>query len=76
MLGQLFVRILEGPKWWKDSDGGLDLEDENVIGELYRIVDLKVNESEDDLSKEGKAAVEKLTKTAKRLSTEPVERPE
>jgi hypothetical protein len=76
MLGQLFVRILEGPKWWKDSDGGLDLEDENVIGELYRLIDLKVNESEADLSKEGKQAVEKLTKTARRLSQEPVEKTE
>lgn len=76
MLGQLFVRILEGPKWWKDSDGGLDLEDENVIGELYRLITLKINESESDLVDEGKAAVKNLTKTARKLSTEAVEKQE
>jgi len=76
MLGQLFVRIMDGPKWWKDSDGGLELEDENVIGELYRLVDLTVTGSVDELTKESKVAVEKLTKSARKLSTEPIEKTE
>lgn len=35
MLGQLFVRIQEAPKFWTDSDGGLDLQDYNVIKEIF-----------------------------------------
>lgn len=35
VLGQLRVRVLEGPKWWTESDFGENLEDGNVIAKLY-----------------------------------------
>lgn len=35
VLGQLKVRVIEGPKWWNDSSGGEDLEDGNVIAKVY-----------------------------------------
>lgn len=38
MLGQLSVRILEAPGWWRAADGGLDLRDANIIDELFRKV--------------------------------------
>jgi hypothetical protein len=67
MLAQLFVRIVEAPKWWTDSDNGLDLLDANVIGELYRLVDLKVNERNSAVVEQGKQAVDKLGKSAKKI---------
>jgi hypothetical protein len=69
MLGQLFVRIVEAPKWWHDSDSGVDLKDENVIGELYRLMELKVQERENEIVAEGQKAATKLNKTAKKITT-------
>lgn len=37
ILGQLSVRVVDGPRWWKDSNNGLLLEDGNVIVKLYEI---------------------------------------
>lgn len=68
MLGQLFVRIVEGPKWWTDSDNGIELKDANVIGELFRLVTLKVEERDAEIIGNGKQAVEKLTKSAKKIT--------
>ena len=53
MLGQLFVRIVDSPKFWNDSDGGLDLQDYNVIKEIY---DKAISLQEDQISSlKGKA---------------------
>lgn len=38
ILAELSVSIVEGPVWWKESNGGLDLADDNVIQEMYRHV--------------------------------------
>ncbi len=70
MLGQLYVRIAESPDWWRNSDGGLDLEDENVIGELFKLIEGKVEESEDKLQAEAKVAVEKLANSSSKKNSE------
>lgn len=59
-LGQLFVRLTEGPDWWKNSDSGLELEDGNVIDELYRLAEEKVAEKEKELKEQSKASLEKM----------------
>ena len=60
MIGQLFVKLTDAPKWWQDSNGGLDLEDMNVITEVYNAV----LEAEDKVIKaldaESEEALEKL----------------
>lgn len=35
ILATLRVRIQEAPEWWKQSVGGYELKDENVIVELF-----------------------------------------
>lgn len=35
VLSHVRVRITNGPEWWKQSDGGLSIMDENVIVALY-----------------------------------------
>lgn len=35
VMSHLRVRIINGPEWWKQSEGGLNIMDENVIVELY-----------------------------------------
>jgi len=35
LVGQLSVRILRAPSWWEQSDGGLDLRDNNVLAKVF-----------------------------------------
>ena len=34
-LAKLRARIIDGPKWWENSNGGSTIMDEDVIGHLY-----------------------------------------
>lgn len=34
-IAELKVRIMEGPAWWKDSNFGFSLIDEDVVAQLY-----------------------------------------
>lgn len=34
-LASIRAKIVEGPAWWKDSDGGSNIIDQNVIFRLY-----------------------------------------
>lgn len=35
MVATLNTHIVEAPEWWKQSDNGLDLEDESIVVDLY-----------------------------------------
>lgn len=35
ICSELSVRLTETPGWWKDSDGGLDLVDDNVLANVF-----------------------------------------
>jgi hypothetical protein len=35
MVSTLHTHIISAPEWWKQSDGGLDLEDESIVVDLY-----------------------------------------
>ena len=62
IFGQLSVRILEAPKFWMDSDNGLDLEDANVIGEVFKIAMEKEEEYTKSLKTQAQEAVKTLSK--------------
>ena len=38
ILANLRVKVTDGPNWWKQSGGGLDIEDEDVLIKLYKCV--------------------------------------
>lgn len=59
-VSHLRVRILKAPKWWTDSDGGLDLEDGNILAEVY----YKAVETE---AKERNALAEEVNKAQQEL---------
>jgi hypothetical protein len=42
VLGTLRAKVVEAPEWWKQSLGGSQLNDENVLMELYN----KIGEAE------------------------------
>jgi len=35
LFSETMVRIIDAPSWWKDSDNGLELEDDNVFRAVY-----------------------------------------
>lgn len=35
LIGDLTVRLTEAPEWWKESQGGLNLQDYNVLEAVY-----------------------------------------
>lgn len=62
MLGQLYVRIVEAPKFWAESNFGLELEDVNVISTLFsKCIEIE-NERKMGLSKKADEAKQSLIK--------------
>jgi hypothetical protein len=55
-MSNLSVRIVEGPAWWKNSNNGSDILDEEIVFELYE----KCREAEqawkESLKKQGEEA--------------------
>jgi hypothetical protein len=66
ILGLLRAHLVEFPEWWRDSDGGLDLEDDNVADEIMQIVNQKVEEYKVKLADQAEKAVAGLRKNAKK----------
>lgn len=62
MFGELLVRIIEAPKFWVDADGGLDIEDANVIGEVFKLAIEKELEAKKEVKEEAEKAVKNLAK--------------
>ena len=62
MLGQLLVRIVDAPDWWKTSDGGMNIEDANIIGELFRLTLEREEERLVKLKESSKKALKELSK--------------
>ena len=48
------------PQWWKDSNGSLDLLDENIVAAVFQKVDLLEKEFLESVKKEGEKAKEEL----------------
>ncbi len=62
IFSDLAIRIIEAPSWWTNSGNGMDLEDENVLGEVYRAAmqaGKEVVKAEEAKAKENKADLAK-----------------
>lgn len=56
VLGQLLVRIVEAPEWWKNSQNGELLADLNVILQVYELAKAKEDERKKTLQEEAEKA--------------------
>jgi len=65
VLALLQVSITESPKAWKDSNGGLELFDDNIVVALYEKVVEEQNKAVEEASAAGQEAKDKLRKTAR-----------
>lgn len=59
-LSELAVRLVEVPGWWKESKNGLDLEDENVLFDVWKKVREIVKEEAAKRSGAAKSAEDEL----------------
>lgn len=63
IMGQLVVRIVEAPGWWKNSEGGQLLPDLNVIMGVYEAAKAKETERSDGIKKKAEEAREAISKS-------------
>lgn len=70
MLAHLSVSITESPKEWRDSQGGLDLYDDNVIIAVYEAVNKAQSEAQRETDAAAVEDKEKLRKTARSKKAE------
>jgi hypothetical protein len=66
MLGRLFVSIIEAPSWWENSANGLDLNDGNIIAELFEECLKAEKEQLESVQEKASQALEKLSKKTKK----------
>lgn len=69
ILANLRTRIMDGPEWWKQSDGGYDIPDVDMLNDLYN----KVLGAEVEWRKKLKEKAQKLKETpTSKKSKDPV----
>lgn len=64
ILGQLAVRVTKAPKFWEDSNGGLELPegDDNLLYELYNQILEKIEANTNKMREQAKKALENMAK--------------
>lgn len=63
ILANLRVRIVDGPEWWRQSEGGSDLDDENILLDLYDKVIEQEMEWRKDLQEMAKNTKDQVDQT-------------
>jgi hypothetical protein len=56
ILSDLGVRIIEGPSWWMESQGGTTILDAEVVSELWKQVMAVPNKAMEELKKKAESA--------------------
>lgn len=59
-IASLAVRVVKSPTWWSDSDGGLELEDENILVEVYNKTHQATLDERKELAEQAEKAKEEL----------------
>lgn len=62
MIGHLQVRILTGPEWWDNSEGGETLADKNVIVGLFKAVMEAEEDRKESLKEEAEGSRKRMKK--------------
>jgi hypothetical protein len=60
IFSELIVRLIEAPSWWVDADEGRDLEDENVIIDVFEKAMKIEAEAKAEVAKKAAGAGEEL----------------
>ena len=63
VFSELAVRVVDAPAWWTDNDNGLGLQDDNVVGEVYKAAVKVATEAAENLKKQAEEAKKELQKS-------------
>lgn len=66
VFSYIWVHLTESPQWWGAHRNGLDLEDDNVLGEIHDNIVKARAEYREKLKAEAEAARQELTKDLKK----------
>jgi|GEM_PF-3222839 len=59
-VSEITVRLIDSPKWWAETQNGLDLQDSNVVSEVYKGVMKVESDALTALEKKGEEAKKAL----------------
>jgi len=62
-LADLGVRLVRTPNWWKETDGGLELESFNVISEIAQKVSEIIKKANDEIQAKAEKSRKELKDT-------------
>ena len=62
VISQLYIRVVDSPSWWRESDNGLDLLDDNVVAAIYTKITETVAKEDAEKIEKAKEAAEQLKK--------------
>lgn len=65
MHGQLSVRLLEAPSWWKENGHGLDMTDLNVVVAVFTAAMKAEKDRKEKIKEASEVALKKITKKDK-----------
>ncbi len=68
IASELYVRITSSPNWFTESDGGLDLVDDNVISKIYEECTKAEKEAFDKLHGKAEEAIPVIKEEIKEAS--------
>lgn len=63
ILANLRVKLVDGPEWWKQSNGGLEIMDEDILVMLFEEVMKKESEWREAVKNKGKAEADPNAQT-------------
>jgi hypothetical protein len=66
-VAYLAVRVVDSPSWWKECEGGLKLEDSNVLAEVNNKAMAEIAKEYQKLTKVAEAAQEDLKKELEKV---------
>ena len=64
ILGNLRTKIIDSPEWWRQSNGGLEIMDEDVLVALHNKIKEVEAKWREDLKEKAKVALEKTPATS------------
>lgn len=67
IFSELSVRLIQAPSWWTEKGNGIDLEDDNVVIEVYQQAMKAESDALKELKEKGEAAKVKLAEEIKKV---------
>lgn len=62
VFSEIIINLTDAPSWWKNSNDGMDLEDDNIVSAIYDAIVLEKKKAVEAMKKKGEEAATELKK--------------